>query len=270
MKKRWDVIRLILLISILVVSCSPRKVTEISSEPKVKEETQVSVEPLTEYSFRAEIIDTAEGLLIAPDEDSDEYRSSDRMTVNISKAKLTGLEGTEIFKEQLKFGDIVLVSYDGAIAEAYPAQITAAKVEVVAHDNLIDGYLALLDDIYQVDEGLNGEIEMIALDTTGWSGLTKQQKELIFEKVKNVYGYEVVEGTSEELAEKGLIDKDKLYFPKGILIKISNVKYEPAKIKISCAISKWRSGDGAIGSDKVTAQLLDGKWKISKENSWIS
>ncbi len=96
------------------------------------------------------------------------------------------------------------------------------------------------------------------------------RKSIIFEKVKNTYGYEVIEGTYDELVEQGLIEKDQLYFPKGILIKISNMQYLAKKHKITCAISKWRSGLGAIGSDAVTAQLNNGEWKVTRESTWIS
>lgn len=282
MKRRWGVIRIILLITVVVLGCSPQaKLTE-GSEPKASMqekksteekrsiEEKKSMEPLQGITFRAEVLDPEKGLLVAPDEDSNEFRSSDRMAVNIDHAELVGSDGTLVTGEQLKFGDIVLISYNGTIAESYPAQITAFKVEVIGHDELTDGYLKLIDDIFQEDEGLNGDIEMIALDTTDWVEANQVRKSLIFEKVKNIYGYEVMEGTYDELVEQGLIDQEQLYFPKGILIKISNMQYHAEKHTITCALSKWRSGLGAIGSDAVTALLHNGEWKVTKESMWIS
>lgn len=270
MKRKWSVIRIILLIAFIVLGCSPQEKLMINSEPKVSVEAKEGTEPQQDTTFRAEVLDAEKGLLVAPDEDSNEFRSSDRMTVNTLNARLVGRDGAVITEDQLKFGDIVLISYNGNIAESYPAQITASGVEVIEHDDLTDGYLELIDNIYQEDAGLNGDIEMIALDTTEWIEANKVRKALIFDKVKSIYGYEVVEGTHEELVEQGLIDKDILSFPKGILIKISNMQYDKEKQKLTCAISKWRGGDGAVGAETVTAQLLNGEWKITKEGSWIS
>lgn len=276
MKRRWRVFRIILLIAIIALGCSPQENLKVSSKPMVSSEPGVSIEeniseePQQGITFRAEVLDTENGLLVAPDEDSNEFLSSDRMMVHMGNAGLVGKDGTAITGEQLKFGDIVLISYNGTIAESYPAQITAIKVEVIDHDELTEGYLKLIDDIYQEDEGLNGDIEMIALDTTDWIEADRVRKSLIFEKVKSAYGYEVIEGTHDELVEQGLIEEDGLYFPKGILIKISNMKYHTEKHTITCAISKWRSGLGAVGSDAVTAKLHNGEWKVTKESTWIS
>ena len=56
----------------------------------------------------------------------------------------------------------------------------------------------------------------------------------------------------------------------GILIKIMKLNYNHDKEKITCGFSKWRGGDGAVGSDKVTAHLEGTSWKITKEEMWIS
>ncbi len=270
MNKRWGMIRLILLIAIVVIGCSSNEKPAVSSEPMKNQEVPGSGETSQEVTFRAEVLEMESGLLVIPDEDSNEFRSSDRMTVNYSAAKLVGKDGNETTTAQIKFGDILLISYNGAIAESYPAQITATKIEITGHDDLTDGYLALIDNIYQEDEGLNSDIEMIALDTTEWIEADQTRKAMIFEKVKNNYGFEVKEATYDDLVEQGLIEKDNLYFPKGILIKLSNMKYDETENTITCSISKWRSGLGAVGSDTVTATLMNSEWKITKESSWIS
>ena len=230
---------------------------------------------LLNYSFRAEVISTGETLLVTPSEDSNEAKSSDKIAVSLAdaqhgKAQLTDAKGAAMTKEELKQGDIIVVTYNGAMAESYPAQITASHIEVVAHDDLIDGYLALIDEIYQEDSGLNGEIQMIAFDTSDWKLLTGIQKQMIFTDVKDNYGIDTMEGTYEELVAQGLIDDKQLYFEKGILIKITDLKYDKEKKEITCAISKWRGGLGAVGSDKVTAILSGEGWKITQEGSWIS
>lgn len=246
-----------------------------------KEELPDNMEPVTSdqtpdgegeelYSFRAEIIDIGDSLLITPGEDSNEARSSDKISVHFSDAVLVDESGATIQPEELLVGDILVISYNGVIAESYPAQITASKIEKVDHNNLIEGYLSLIDDIYQEDNGLNSDIKTIALDTTGWINLTDIEKEIIFTKLKETYGLDIIEGTFEELSEQGIIDKENLYFPDGILIEISELTYDENKEVITCAISKWRSGLGAIGASEVTAVLKDNKWEITKEGNWIS
>jgi hypothetical protein len=175
-----------------------------------------------------------------------------------------------ITKEDILPGDYLVVTYNGGIDESYPAQIAASRIEVVDHNKLIDAYFALIEDIYNEDSGLNGNITTIAFDTRDWSLLTDIEKEIILEGVKTSYDFDVVTGTYDELAEQGLIDKEKLLFEKGILITISKLKYDEKQEKITCAMEKWRSGLGAVGSDKVTAQLEGKEWKVTKEGMWIS
>lgn len=227
-------------------------------------------EDVNEIIFEAEIIENGESLLIAPDPESNEGRSSDKMYVGLTGASIMNKSGEDITKEELKPGDIIKITYNGIILESYPAQIGASKVEVIDHNLVIDGYMAIIDDIYQKDPGLNGDIEMIALDTTGWVELTQIEKEMIFSMMTEKYGMEVIDKTYEQLVEEGLVDKENLYFPKGILIDIENIKINDEKNKITYKISKWRSGLGAIGSDDVTAEFDGSEWEITMDNMWIS
>ncbi|HKL99755.1 MAG TPA: hypothetical protein VJZ06_07610 [Mobilitalea sp.] len=219
--------------------------------------------------FEAEVIEGGEYLLVAPDKASDAYRSSDKISVALLGAEVKDSAGNKIGGDQLKAGDIVKISFNGVILESYPAQITANIVELLDHNILIDGYMALIDDIYQEDSGLNGEITMLAFDSTDWIGLSEIEKETILSLVEEKYGLETLQGTFDELAEQGLIDKENLYFEKGVLIEISEMEYDADNKTIKGSISKWRGGLGAIGAD-VKAKLEGDKWKITKTNQWIS
>lgn len=214
-------------------------------------------------TFEAEILETGTSLLVAPAQESNEYKSSDKMMVH-----LTEVEGIAV--DELKIGDMIRITYNGMIAESYPAQISATAIQVIGHNNLIDGYLAIIDDIYQEDPGLNGDITMIAVDTTEWIDITILEKEMILTEINKRYEVEVREGTFDQLSEEGLIDEENLYFPKGILIKISEIKINEDKDVIKYAIEKWRSGLGAIGSDDAKAKFDGAEWNISKGNTWIS
>ena len=73
------------------------------------------------HNMKAKIIETnGTTLLLEPCAGEDELRSADRITVEYAS-----LELDESIIEQFVEGAVVLVGYDGSIAESYPAQITA-------------------------------------------------------------------------------------------------------------------------------------------------
>jgi len=276
MRKILYIISCILLSMLLMTGCGIRTTdpdinTENGSETENDTENgSESDDKGDEYQFLAEIIEAGDYLLVTPAQGSSELRSSDRISVGISESVITGLDGSNITLSELKPGDLVIITYNGMIAESYPAQITASAVEVTGRNQLLDGYLAIIDDIWQQDQGLNSEIEMIAVDTTGWVGLTAIDKEIILATLKETYGYDVIEGTFEELSEQGIIDEENLYFTNGVHIVISEMKVNETNTKITYKIKKWRSGLGAIGSDDATAKYEDEAWTISMEGMWIS
>lgn len=237
---------------------------------------------LSEFQiFEAEVIDSKGGLLIAPDEDSIERTSSDKIYVGLLDAAIYDEDGNlvdkDIYDEDgnlvdediFQPGDRVRITYNGIIAESYPTQISAEKIEIIGHNHIVDGMFALIDDIYQKDSALNSDITMIAFDTSEWTSLTRAEIYTILAMAKENYEVEIVQGTFEELAEQGLIDEDKLYFESGILITLSDIETNKKRDEISTSIRKWRSGDGAVGWD-AEAKLKAGEWKITRKNMWIS
>lgn len=219
--------------------------------------------------FMAEVISSEEGLLVTPDKDSIESSSSDRISIATGAAEIIDEQGNVIDIGMLKPADRIKVSYNGLIAESYPAQITADKIELIGHNYIIDGFLALIDDIYQEDSGLNGNITMIAFDTSEWTILSNIETEIILALAKEKYELEVVVGTFDELAEQGFIDKDNLYFEDGILMTIKDIEINNDMDKIECSIEKWRSGLGAIGWN-AKAKLDKDTWEITRSGMWIS
>lgn len=76
------------------------------------------------YEFVAEIIETHENFIIVkPDANSREIKSSDKISVNITRPT----NGTNDF---YVIGNKVKITYNGEIMETYPAQIIASKVEL--------------------------------------------------------------------------------------------------------------------------------------------
>lgn len=271
MNNRIRLVSIIIILLITLSSCGTidRNTTGSNEEQADGKSAEISDVPADSSAFEAEVLQAGTSLLIAPDKESNEYRSSDKISVNLIDCKITDKEGNVITAEEIKAGDILTISYNGVILESYPAQLTANAISVKDHNILMDGYLAIIDDIYQEDKGLNSDIEMIALDTSEWTGLDDAQKEAVFSELKNRYEVDIVEGTFDTLSEQGLIDKDNLYFPKGILITVS-ISFDEKKQKLAYSIEKWRSGLGAIGTDDGSAEYDKGEWKITKKNVWKS
>jgi hypothetical protein len=81
-----------------------------------------------EVVFEAIVIEVNESLLVEPVEGSNELNSSDRIVVGLKDVKITDQTGTEIALDELAIGNILEITYDGMIAESYPAQIRASKI----------------------------------------------------------------------------------------------------------------------------------------------
>ena len=224
---------------------------------------------LFEVKFEATVIEIDPGLIVMPNADSNEFKSSDKIAVNSTDVVLN-VEGEEISLNDLRVGDLVEIIYNGVILESYPAQISSYRIQLKEESLLINGYMALIDDIYQEDSALNSDITILAIDTTDMTNITEIEKQRLFIKLQDKYGLEVVEGTFDELVKEGLIDKDNLLFDEGVLIKIKKPIYDEKKNCLKCGTKKWRSGTGAIGSDDVTAQYDGTTWKITKKGMWIS
>lgn len=224
---------------------------------------------LCQYVFKAVVIDNNKGLLVKPDVDSNEFRSSDKISVGTNSTIIYDEDKKKVDLSEIQIGDSIKIIYNGLILESYPAQIAADYINILESNLLIDGYITIIDDIYKDDSGLNSDINMIALNLYETKILSEADKEILLIKLFDMYGLEVKESTFDQLVKEGLINKDELYFPKGILINISNSEYNEDKKTLKFDIEKWRSGLGAIGY-KGKAKYDGEKWIITKENMWIS
>lgn len=91
------------------------------------------------YTFDAQVIESGTSILVAPDKDSNEIKSSDKIAVSIDDGAITGQNGEHIAKDELKAGDLIKITYNGEIRESYPAQITASLIELTGRKIIIDG-----------------------------------------------------------------------------------------------------------------------------------
>ncbi len=268
MKKIIYLIASILILSTILVACSSSDKPTNDKEPDRKAGLETTTGEDGEIvTFEATVIDDNSGLLVTPLEGSSELNSSDKIYITLSTPE--GDKNQTSQQENYKPGDIVEITYDGLIAESYPAQITASKIELVGRNILIDGYKVIVDDIYLEDTALNDGITMIAFDTSNWIGLSNAEKELFFSIIKEQHNLDVIEGTYDDIKEMGLTDEVGLYFKEGILIEMKDMKYNKESSELKAGISKWRAGDGAIGWT-VNATNKDGQWWITRDNNWIS
>ena len=102
MKKIVILIVVINLLIILVTGCNDKK---------------------EENSFKATIIECHDStMIVTPFEEEDEYRSSDKFSINF-------VEGFN--SSACSVNEKVEITYDGLIAESYPAQINVISIKLI-------------------------------------------------------------------------------------------------------------------------------------------
>lgn len=75
-----------------------------------------------EHSFYGKIIEVSSSyIIVEPNEEEDERKSSDKFHIDLKKDNTTYTVGTD-----------VKITYIGGISESYPAQIGTTKIEIVS------------------------------------------------------------------------------------------------------------------------------------------
>ena len=112
MMKRLNGSLLIICIILLLVSCGSGEKDEATS-------------------FVATVLENQSSLLVEPQKNTTEIRSSDKIVVHTNNTKIYDASGEEISISEIKVGELIKITYDGMIAESYPAQITGDKIEIL-------------------------------------------------------------------------------------------------------------------------------------------
>ena len=143
-------------------------------------------------------------------------------------------------------------------------------------------YLKVLEDLWNVDSGLNDGISQIGIDLSELSHLTELEKETVMHEFASKHSLPYIAGTWEELCEQGYIDKDNLYWEDGLFFSIKtneDAAWSLPVIKEGDSVpeltafdaKKWRSGLGAYFFGQCTAQKnADGKWSYTVGQEAIS
>lgn len=164
---------------------------------------------------------------------------------------------------------------------SYPGQLTGENITISVveqGEDLIGLYRGILDHIYEEDSGLNPNEEQLkfgsgfhfGFDFTEVHNLTQDEKDALAYLFSCDHGIaEYVFGTHRELAEKGYIDEEALYWEDGLLFTISDEEISGNSFTFS--VSKWKGGLGAVGHDDCTARKTADGWIFDEPSStWMA
>ena len=208
----------------------------------------------------------------------------DVMTLNAKNAEIY-LDGEPADISALMDGQTVHVHHNGEILETWPASFgKVEKIEVFSLGSknqpggtlfdLCGLYLKVLDDLWEVDSGLNSGAEMVSIDLSAAPGkLTEAEKSAIAWIFENEHGVQALTFTMEELKENGYLtaaggSKDLYQWDNGVLLTITGSKDEGEDPNAYFGLRtlefnamKWRSPLGAyIFSDCSAVWPQMGTW----------
>ena len=149
-------------------------------------------------------------------------------------------------------------SYNTTVNESDDNNVSINTVGSI-QEGICELYLEVLEDLWNVDPGLNNEISKIGIDLSELSDLTEVEKDYVMSKFASKHNLQYIVGTFEELCEQGYIDKEKLIWEDGLFFSIKT-----NEDKSTFDAQKWRSGLGAYFFGQCTAQKdTNGKWSYT-------
>ena len=211
--------------------------------------------------------------------------AGDVYTLDIFSVEDVTLEG--ISQEEMalldwapRAGALVEVTWDGTVMESYPAQfgaVDSVRILEDGFDDLCRLYLDVLNDLWEVDPGLNEGITELGVDLSETS-LSESERSAVAYAFGMDHGLMPVEGTYQELVDQGYIDGEELFWENGCLFSIRETQDEdPVVFSLPCVgpgdeipdysgvrfdAEKWRGGTGAYSFTNCTAASVDGHWSV--------
>jgi hypothetical protein len=258
-KMRRISIMLIILITVLsVAACSK------PAEPQVGDNSNGN-----NVTLKAKIIDINEASLLVANMAKD-AGPADIYKVNIGKTDIKAADGSDAAITDLKTGMLIDIVFDGTVMESFPMQLGNIERLIIKSqgEDIAGLYKKVIDDLYQVDPGLNDNISILAFDFTKVTNITEAEKSALIYLIGNTYKMEAFAATYDELCEQGYIDKDKLYFEKGLLFSIEDTAITNKSFIFNA--SKWRSGLGAYFFHDCTATKTGDGWDYTIGAEMIS
>ena len=193
-------------------------------------------------------------------------------------------------------GELINVYYD-LLLETFPAQfgnVSAVEHTRTERDDRCGLYLQVLEDLWAVDEGLNGDITELGVDLSSVTDLSESEKSAVAWAFGNAHGLTPVEGTWDELKEQGYFTAQPLegdgapegaafyHWEDGALFSIRTnedaawslpdiAEGDQPPVLTAFDAQKWRSGLGAYFFQDCTAvQADDGTWTYTVGSEAIS
>lgn len=187
-------------------------------------------------------------------------------------------EQMELLDWSPRAGALVEVTWDGTVMESYPAQfgeVDSVRILETGFDDLCRLYLDVLNDLWEVDPGLNDGITELGVDLSETS-LPESEQSAVAYAFGMDHGLMPMEGTYQELVDQGYIDGENLFWEDGCLFSIRETQDEdpvvfslpslgpgdemPDYNGVRFVAEKWRSGTGAYCFSDCTAVSTGGQW----------
>ena len=163
----------------------------------------------------------------------------------------------------------VEIDYGNSLVNSNDNELPITTKEGVSDIYLCELYLQVLEDLWNIDSGLNNEISQIGIDLSELSNLNEDQKDYVISKFASKHNLPYIIGTFEELCEQGYIDRKNLLWEDGMLFSIKTnkdaIKADSEGLEYtSFDAQKWRSGLGAYFFSECLAQKNDdGTWSYT-------
>ena len=145
-------------------------------------------------------------------------------------------------------GALAVVGFDGDAEETMPARLGGLAGVVIrpeGFDNLCARYLEVLEDLWEEDAALNHGVTRLGFDLTGTRLSPSEQEAVILAFCDAHGGLPAVTGSLRELMDRGIIDREGLYWSDGVHFSIRETD-AGAEDAVTFDAEKWRSGLGAI------------------------
>ena len=148
-------------------------------------------------------------------------------------------------------------------------EIPITTKEGVSDIYLCELYIKVLEDLWNVDPGLNNEISQIGIDLSELSNLTDDQKDYVMSHFASKHNLPYIVGTWEELCEHGYIDKENLIWEDGLFFSIKTnedaIKADSENLEYtSFDAHKWRGGLGVYFFGQcIASKNADGTWSYT-------
>ena len=208
--------------------------------------------------WHMKIVQVDESSVLVVNAEDGEGPGLSSMTVRDKAIYRVGEQGTLPF-DALRPGMLVEV-LGGPVAESYPAQFEASAVGILDDgDDLVGLYRAVIQELWEVDPGLNGGIVRLGLDFAR-AGLSTQEQAALEYLTGQELGLDYITGTWAELGDRGYIDREHLFWEDGLFLSIE-LDGEMESTEFTFNAEKWRSGLGAIYYGDCRAEKgADGAW----------